>query len=112
VVRCRYTDDLFQVSPRCTMVVFIPRGQDLTIDGCQWERWIVQVELLVADVAHCGRLGRVYINDDSMNRPNTPNGGREYKQNRVGTGNVALFGASLRWERLVGCLKNRVVGGV
>jgi hypothetical protein len=32
-------------------------------------------------------------------------------QNMVGTGNVALFGVSLRWERLVGCLKNRVVGG-
>ena len=41
------------------MVVFVPRGQDLAIDGCQGERRIVQVELfLFADVAHCGRLGR------------------------------------------------------
>jgi hypothetical protein len=106
VVRFCYTDDLFQVTPRCAMVVFIPRGQDLTIDGCQGKRWVVQIELIVvADVAHCSRLGRGYVNNGSVSRPDTPRGGCEHRQDRVGTGNVSVFGALLR------CLKNRVDGG-
>ena len=55
-----YTDDLLQVSPGDAMEVFIFGDQELAIDGCQRERWVVQVELVLADVAHCGRLGRVY----------------------------------------------------
>jgi hypothetical protein len=69
------------------MVVFISRGQDLTIDGCQGEWWVVQVELfLVADVAHCGRLGRGYINNGSVDHPDTPNGGCEYLAKYGGDG--------------------------
>ena len=45
------------------MEVFIFGDQELTIYGCQGERWIVQVELVLADVAHCGRLGRGYGNE-------------------------------------------------
>lgn len=56
-----YTDYLLQVSPGDAMEVFILCDQELAIDGCQGERWVVQVELIAGDVAHCGRLGRGYL---------------------------------------------------
>jgi hypothetical protein len=36
-----YTNDLLQVSPGDAMEVFILSDQELAIDGCQRERWIV-----------------------------------------------------------------------
>jgi hypothetical protein len=44
-------------------------------------------------------------NDGSVNRPDTPKDGCDCRQDRVGTGNVSVFGALLR------CVKNRVDGG-
>ena len=55
-----YTDDLLQISPGDAVKVFILGDQELTINGRQGERWVVQVELVFADVAHCGKLGRWY----------------------------------------------------
>lgn len=54
-----YTDDVVQVFPRGAVVVFISRGEDFTVDGCQGEGRVVQVEFIVAAfVAHCRRVGR------------------------------------------------------
>lgn len=55
--RTRYTDDSLQVAPCGAMIVFVPGSQDLTVDGCQREGRIIQVQL-IADVAHCGRRDR------------------------------------------------------
>jgi hypothetical protein len=57
-----HTNDQLQVFPRNAVVVFIPGSQDLTVDGGQRKRRIVQIKL-ICHVAHSGNSARACMAD-------------------------------------------------
>lgn len=55
-----FTDDFLEVIPCCAVVVFISRGQDLTVDGCQREGRVIKIELFTG-VTHFDSLSRLLV---------------------------------------------------
>lgn len=55
-----FTDDFFEVIPCCAVVVFISRGQDLTVYGCQREGRVIEIEL-ITDVTHFDNLAKLSV---------------------------------------------------